>query len=233
MEEEFDEVALAVLRNLSLPLRLRADNGLDAASFELGAGFVGVVAVSPINASPRAKSSSSGAAISSCRSPGGRTFTSTIAWTWLKSLLESVPEHCFGSPFSARRILMRADHGAVDDRRRFINVDFEAHEPPGPRRPSSPSSETGCRRTSNFRSVPAETRFVLDDCIDEEAVTLLDFRQATTVAILPTARVAAYTALITTTICAQPRRVQLATHSRLHRPDEQAFDLTIRPTTPS
>jgi len=33
----------------------------------------------------------------------------------LKNLLESGPEHCIGPPFSARRILVCANDGTIDD----------------------------------------------------------------------------------------------------------------------
>src|SRR5262249_48679258 len=47
---------------------------------------------------------------------------------WSKNLHESVPEHFVGSPFSTRRILVSADHRAIGDRRRFVDVYLEFPE---------------------------------------------------------------------------------------------------------
>ena len=51
---------------------------------------------------------------------------------WSKNLLESVPEHSVGSPFSARRILVCANHGAVNDRRRFVDIELKLAKHLGP-----------------------------------------------------------------------------------------------------
>ena len=50
----------------------------------------------------------------------------------MKSLLESGPEHFVRSPFSARRILMSADNGAIDDRPSLIDTDLQLFEDRGP-----------------------------------------------------------------------------------------------------
>ena len=50
----------------------------------------------------------------------------------MKSLLESGPEHFVRSPFSARRILMSADDGAIDDGAGLIDLDLQLLEDRGP-----------------------------------------------------------------------------------------------------
>src|SRR4030095_15124104 len=47
---------------------------------------------------------------------------------WSKNLLESGPEHCIRSPFSARRILVCADDGAIDDGPYLVDLELEFAE---------------------------------------------------------------------------------------------------------
>ena len=62
----------------------------------------------------------------------------------MKNLLENGPEHCIGPPFSSGRILVRPDHGAVDERADVV-VDAKLFEDLLPDASFGPSGETVVR----------------------------------------------------------------------------------------
>lgn len=117
--------------------------------------------VSPMSASPRAKSSSSTALIISWRCPGvsvmwiGRALVSTIAW----SFVEKPPRE---RPRALRSIpLFRPPHPGVREQQSRLRSTRCRRPPIGgrgrwsPNGPWQPSWQSGCRPTSNDRIAPA------------------------------------------------------------------------------
>src|SRR5215475_9053290 len=167
VEEDFDQVALGVelpvLRDRALSFRLRVDHRLDPPHLHLGAELRSSrsrcrqsrrhrrsrAAPAPqLTRDARRASARRGAvALSRRRSRG----------SWSKNLLESVPKRSVGSPFPARRILVCADDGSVDDRRYFVDVDLQRSEQVSPRvlpRPIGEAVVDRLPRTKALRKIP-------------------------------------------------------------------------------
>ena len=100
----------------------------------------------------------------------------------MKNLLESGPKHCIGSPPSARSILMRSDHGSVDDGANLIMFELELLEDELPNAPVCPVGEAIVDRLPRAKSLrqitPWNAGFSPEkDRVDELSVA--DFRLGT------------------------------------------------------
>jgi hypothetical protein len=100
----------------------------------------------------------------------------------MKSLLESGPEHCIGSPPSTRSVLMRSDHSSIDDGADLIVLKLEFLEDEFPNTTVCPVGEAivdRLPRTESLRQIaPRNAGFRAEkDGVDELSVAY--FRSGT------------------------------------------------------
>lgn len=103
----------------------------------------------------------------------------------MKNLLESGPKHCIGSPPSARSVLVRSDHGSVDDGTNLIMFELELLEDKLPDTPVCPVGEAIVDRLPRAEALreiaPWNAGFRAEkDRVDELSVADLRFGTLTT-----------------------------------------------------
>jgi hypothetical protein len=75
----------------------------------------------------------------------------------MKTLLESGPKHCIGSPPSARSVLMRSDYCPIDDGANLVELDLQLLEdelPNAPVRPVGKPVVDRLPRSEALRQIP-------------------------------------------------------------------------------